>query len=138
MTKPISAITTPPALLFHVTPASKVAAILKEGLLPKIGERSRAAGEMMAAVYLFSSMEAVENACMNWLADAFDEDEQLALLAVNPTDAIAPVPGCEWETVSTAPIPPEALRVLADDLDELDALAYLRSSEQAEPLGMAP
>lgn len=110
---------------YHVTPFRNLKSIRESGLVPKIGARSKRAGEAVPGIYLFPSIQAVEDACQNWLFDEFGEDERLALLRVQiPTDAEVS-PGAGFESVLTAVIPPENLNVLSSDLGNEAGLSHL-------------
>ena len=67
---------------FHVTYKKNLKNILKKGLIPSIGERAEQL-ESTEAIYLFESIDAVEDALMNWLGDELDEDEEIVILEVN-------------------------------------------------------
>ena len=54
-------------MLYHVTEAKNVDSIMRNGLIPMIGERSRQAHETTPYVYLFHSLDDVHDAVMNWL-----------------------------------------------------------------------
>lgn len=54
-------------MYYHVTLTKNVPRIMTEGPTPQIGPRSEWFGESENAIYLFKSMESVENALMNWL-----------------------------------------------------------------------
>lgn len=69
--------------LFHVTLESSLPVILSDGLRPAIGERAQLFGERQPAIYCFDSEKAVEDGLMNWMAEAFEEDETLVILAVD-------------------------------------------------------
>ncbi len=99
---------------YHVTPARNLKRIKAEGLVPKRGPRSRRLGEPGPSIYLFSSLEEVDNALMNWLGEEFGEDTQLAVLQITPPPGVqfTPSRGAEWEVQTNQPIPPEYIRVL--------------------------
>lgn len=71
----------PQVTFYHVTPARNVPSILRNGLTPQIGDRSKQISES-PAVFLFPSMEDAEDAVGGWLGDEFDDREPLALLRV--------------------------------------------------------
>jgi hypothetical protein len=100
-------------LFYHVTPMRNLPRIRREGLLPKIGRRSRDLGEPAAAIYLFASVDDAENAISNWLGEYF-ETTRLALLAVDLPAGI-PVTEVAFERQVFAPIPPSAISVLDTD-----------------------
>lgn len=96
---------------FHVTPARNIDAILASGLIPAIGERSTELGEAAPAIYLFPTIEDAEDAVGNWLGESFDEDEELALFAVDITD-IPYVQEVEWEIIVSEAVSADRMEVL--------------------------
>lgn len=96
---------------YHVTPAANVPAIMRDGLVPRIGDRSAALGEQEAAIYLFPSIEAAEDAIMNWLGDEFEEDEPMTLLRVNLPDHARTHEGADFEKVVLDAIAPENIEI---------------------------
>lgn len=68
---------------YHVSLSSNDDSILSGGLTPSIGERSTDLGEEKNAVYLFPSLEDMENALGNWLGEYFDEDDQLSVFEID-------------------------------------------------------
>lgn len=64
--------------MFHVTPASNLPAILKRGLLPRVGERSRDFGEPQPRVYLFPTLTDCDTALGQWLGEWFCDQEDMA------------------------------------------------------------
>lgn len=67
---------------FHVTPVENLQSIMKNGLQPQIGDRSEQCGEKTKAIYLFHSLEDVDNALYNWLGECFLPDIDLAILQI--------------------------------------------------------
>lgn len=61
---------------YHVTSSKNLPLILKEGLLPLVGERSIDIGEQVPRVYLFPTIDDMETALMNWLGEWYDEYEE--------------------------------------------------------------
>ncbi|PSR32192.1 MAG: hypothetical protein C7B46_15360 [Sulfobacillus benefaciens] len=102
-------------LYYHVTPQSNLGRIFLYGLVPQCGTRSADRGDA-AAVYLFRSAEAMQDALLNWFGDLFDDDTPLNILAVRlpahwPTRE---TPHAPWEVSSLSPIPPRFLQYLGD------------------------
>lgn len=98
-------------MYFHVTPKSNLARILKTGLLPKIGARSKKLKEPNPAIYLFGSKEDAEEAVMNWLGDEFG-DSALVLLSVSlPTDSVTK-DGFEYRVYDA--VDPSKIEVIGD------------------------
>ena len=97
---------------YHVTLAENLNNILQEGLIPLIGERSLEIEEKEALVYLFSSIEDMECAVMQWLGDwykdKYGEDVKLISLKIDlpPTFPIENRE-VEYESVSRDVIPPK-------------------------------
>ena len=90
--------------LFHVTPAFNVDSILKEGLIPQVGERTATIQDGMG-VYLFPNYEDCENALMSWLGEEFDEEIPLVSLKVSLPIDFPLDEEVEWERISRIPIP---------------------------------
>lgn len=104
---------------FHVTPAADLESVMARGLEPRIGPRSRLLGEALPKVYLFTSIDAVDDGLCNWLGDQFDEDETLVLLAVDPPEvALIPTPNAGYEVGAAMTITPDRLCVLSMDVME--------------------
>ena len=100
-------------IYYHVTLTKNVASIMKTGLKPMVGDRAQQI-EGKPAVFLFKTIDDMEDAILNWLGDEFDEDESLTLLKVNlppnfPVNHDKSV-GYEYFTFKT--IPPEYLTKL--------------------------
>lgn len=105
-----------PTAFFHVTPTSNLDSIMKQGLIPRVGERSAKVGEK-PAIHLFHNWDEVEDAMMNWMGDEF-EDEPLSLLKVTvPATAVEEdpfYPGSIY--TSERPISPKQIEVVDTDL----------------------
>lgn len=99
---------------YHITPVENLDAILRDGLQPCIGPRSRDLGETEPAIYMFESREDIE-AGMEWLLDAFDAEETpCALLWVDlPAEKQSPL---DIEISWRAPVPAERISVLSLDI----------------------
>lgn len=69
-----------PGLAFHVTLRDNLQAIQRQGLIPRIGERSAQLGEIVPRVYLFPDREACDNAMANWLGQCFEDVEEGGLV----------------------------------------------------------
>lgn len=102
-------------LFYHVTPLFALDRIFLYGLLPQCEPRSTDCGDD-AAVYLFCSADAMQDALMNWFGDRFDDDTPLAVLAVRlpPHRPLHATPHAPWEVSSRIPIPPRFLEHLGD------------------------
>jgi hypothetical protein len=103
--------TTEDRVFYHVTAKRNLRKIKKNGLVPTIGNRSEQV-ETDEAVFLFTSLEAVEDAMSNWLGDEVDEDEELVLLKVTlPYDFPIGYSPAGYEATVKTTIPPEYITV---------------------------
>jgi hypothetical protein len=101
---------------YHVTLTRNVARIMREGLHPRRGPRSRRLGESHRAVYLFKGREDAADGLVNWLGDELPEDEPVALIMVSlPTGACILATTADYELVVADHIPPENLTVIELD-----------------------
>ena len=99
--------------VYHVTLTRNVAKIMREGLHPRRGPRSRRLGESHKAVYLFKGREDAADGLANWLGNELPEDEPVALILVNlPAGARILDTTAEYELVVADHIPPENLTVV--------------------------
>ena len=64
--------------LYHVTEKKNLKSILENGLIPQIGERSKQLNES-PAIFLFDSVEKLNDALMNWLGDEFEDIDLVSL-----------------------------------------------------------
>jgi hypothetical protein len=105
--------------MYHVTESIHIDALMNEGLIPRIGERSLELGETVARVYLFSSVQTANEALLNWLGEWFEDkaeetghEIELVILEINP-EGLTLHPTFEgqdsWEWYSETPIPPTAI-----------------------------
>ncbi len=103
-------------ILYHVTETKNLENIKNQGLIAQIGQRSLKIKEYKKAVYFFKDIEAVENALENWLGDQFDEDAELALLAVNIPNEIHIFDGAAFEHYTIKDIEAKNIRVLSTNI----------------------
>lgn len=99
---------------YHVTPAVNLTNILRDGLVPAVGERSAELGEMAEGVYLFATIIDLEQGVGGWLGEYF-EDVDLVALEVDVAGLdVAPTFEDEesWEYVCTEVIVPDRIKVL--------------------------
>ena len=95
-------------IYYHVTTRSNYKIIEKEGLLPKMGERSSKI-ESELKIFMFSNKDAMTDAVMNWLGDEFDEEEELVVLKISlPADF--PVQHNGFEATTDKSIPPQYIQ----------------------------
>lgn len=99
---------------FHITRHENLPSIMRKGLIPQTGERSRKIGEDLDGIYLFESKEMAEDALMNWLSDEYDEYESLTMLKVTIPPNSMDVFGIVFDGfsyVAFKAIPPEYISV---------------------------
>lgn len=106
--------------LFHLTNQHLIPQILQEGLRPELGERSSLCEEKKA-IFLFTSMEALEDAVLNWFGDDVDEQIPLGVLRVTIPEFwernILIDPNVGYEAVCKVPIPPEFIQEYYTELE---------------------
>lgn len=74
-------------MAYHVTLASNIPSIMKNGIVPVIGSNSLACGETVARVYAFIDREQLETALMSWVDELFDDiDEGIELAFIEVAD----------------------------------------------------
>ena len=102
--------------VYHVTLTRNIPKILREGLHPRRGPRSRRLGESHKAVYLFKSREAAADGLAYWLGEELPEKEPVALVLINlPAGILTLDTTAGYEIVVAERIPPGSLTVLCLD-----------------------
>jgi len=97
---------------YHVTPKKNIKSIMKYGLIPKIGSRSKKLKEERC-VFLFPSIEVMECALEQWFGECFSEKTTLAALEVAvPDDFPIQDSTVGYEKVSKIPIPPAYIKMI--------------------------
>ena len=94
---------------YHVTPSKNVASIMKTGLEPRIGDRSKIL-ELKKAIYLFGSITDVEDAVSGWLGDQFGKENKLSLLKIDLSNDTS-VKQVAFEYQVFCPIAPDYITV---------------------------
>ena len=102
--------------LFHVTPRINLAAILTEGIVAQIGDRSHACGESLPAVFCFPSRDDCDTALGQWLGEEFEDvpDNGLLILEI-ALDGQQSIATTYYEVVVLDDIPPECITALYDE-----------------------
>lgn len=98
---------------YHVTPKKNVQKILRQWLVPKVGDRSKELWEPTPRIYLFNTQDEAWDGLANWLWDCFDDDVVFALLEVDISWF-----ECTHEAFETqicVPIPPDKIKVICDN-----------------------
>lgn len=100
---------------YHVTLKKNELKILNEGLIPQIGDFSSMAGESVKSIFLFRSIEDLDNALSNWLGEEFDdkygEDCPLVVFKISLPENIW-VDNNEFESTYYDIIDPKYIEVL--------------------------
>ena len=107
------------SVAFHLTPSRQVPKILKDGLLPKLGPRSRKAGEPYPAIFFFPTKDDLIGGYCSWFESCFSEDARIALLAVNIADGIASRSDVAYEFCIREAIATDNIEVLSRDIGGL-------------------
>jgi hypothetical protein len=129
--------------MFHVTPALNIPLILRDGLLPMVGERSAAFGEAEPAVAMYVSPEAAAQCFEEWMSAWFEDDEAIAILAVDIDGRLDVHESLDdpREARSALPFESGRIRVLSSNLHKVNDLAALvrlkLPSAAAEPFLMS-
>lgn len=130
-------------IAFHVTPARNLKKITAGGLDPACAVRVAEMGETESRTYLFTSYETLEGG-MGWYLDRFDEDEEIALIAVDTgglevitfdddPDGVAP-----YEIAIGEKIDPARLTVLLHDIGTATLKEIRAECESAQAHGDSP
>ena len=110
---------------YHITLTRNVGRVLQDGLVPRIGPRSRRLKESRPAIYLFPTIEDAENAFSNWLGDEFSENTRLALLKVTIPHTMEVFSDVPFECHVYDPIPAVCISVQSMDLGGEIGLSHL-------------
>jgi hypothetical protein len=107
---------TRPKAFYHVSLTRDEDQILAQGLIPQIGPRAKELGETEPRVFLFPSMEDLDNALYNWLGEELPEEEGITVYEIMLPNGFPVFPTFEsdeesWEWYTDIVIPPEFLRV---------------------------
>ena len=93
---------------FHCTLETHLPSIFDRGLIPGVGQRSQEAREGKPCLYFFPDLQAVEQALLTWLGDAFEEEEDALVILEVDLDGL-PVhsaPG-SFELTLDVPVSPD-------------------------------
>lgn len=106
---------------YHVTSRENLNSILELGLIAQSGDRSALLSDN--GVYLFTCLDDVENALMNWLGDEFSCDDELIIIEIELPNTWELESEAGYEQVSRINIPAEHIvRFLDESLNEIDTL----------------
>ena len=102
---------------WHVTPVGSVRGILKNGLEPRVGPRSKSVGEDVPQIYVFTSWKELVGAVNGWLGVAYRKGVRMAVLELNvPSDWLG------WsgrrdisENIIKREVPPTMIKVAIPD-----------------------
>lgn len=96
---------------YHFTSKKNLKSILKKGLIPKIGHRSKAVCEPYKAIYLLENIDEAYDLLSNHLYDYFPKNTQFILLEVNINDFVVRKT-CLKELLIFKPISPSNIKVV--------------------------
>lgn len=97
---------------YHFTSKKNLKSILKKGLIPKIGPRSKAVCEPCKAIYLFENIYEAYDMLSNYLYDYFPKNTQFVLLEVDINDFVVRKTGLR-ELLIFNPISPSNIKVVS-------------------------
>lgn len=104
--------------LYHVTPIVNLESILTNGLVPTIGERSSLLNEEKC-IFLFKTIEALDDALMNWLGEAFDDDADLVTLKISLDETKLSSRNCaDYEVKCLSKIEPNFIEFFRNEFEE--------------------
>jgi hypothetical protein len=110
---------------YHITLARNIQHVMADGLIPRVGPRSRKLKEPRPAIYLFPTLEDAETAYSHWLSDEFSETTRLALLKVSIPHTIEVHTDAPFECHVYDPIPAVCLSVQTMDLGNEPGFEHL-------------
>lgn len=100
---------------YHVSLKENLPSIMKHGLIPQVGDRSKEMNEEKG-VFLFPSRDDMNCALEQWLGDWFEDDEVLMSLEITlPDDFPIEDSTVDWEKISRFVIPPKYIQYLQDE-----------------------
>lgn len=102
--------------VYHLTEVRSLPAILRDGLAPRIGPRSKSAQESQARIYTFPDHTSLVDGFTNWLAEEFTRRTCVLALKV-PTRALAQ-DEVAWEATIAATVPPSCITVIVPDTED--------------------
>jgi hypothetical protein len=98
---------------YHVTKSNNIDSIMKNGLMPSVGDRSKKMNER-PSIFLFKSIQDVEDAMMNWLGDEL-EDHPATLLKIKIPQHVQIYPtSAGYESQVFDHIPPDYIQNLGE------------------------
>ena len=115
-------------IMYHVTPTKNLRSIMKNGLRPQIGDRSVKLHGEENGIFLFPTLDDVEDAVSNWLGDEFDEDEDLTLLAIDVSGLPLVDSNAGYEKIAKTAISPDRISVSNELM--LEASGYIPSAKE--------
>lgn len=97
---------------YHVTAKRNLKKILKDGLVPKVGARSKKLRET-PGVYFFTDLVEARDGVSNWLGDEFSDRTTLVCLKITPPKHIEFTldPEICGHAISSERVPPEWISV---------------------------
>lgn len=110
---------------YHVCLSESLSGILAEGLRPRIGSRSQQLDELTPGIFLFPDRDACEDALLNWLGEALEEEGEICILEIDltgiPPECVRSAVGYELQ-VSCTLGPERIVRVLDEQFGLRDVI----------------
>lgn len=103
---------------YHVTTGENIETILRDGLIPKIGERSVMLGETVASVYFFNTYADLIDGLGNWFGELMEDVRTVHILEVN-LEGIARYhdPGIDFELRTDRPVSASRIKYMHSETD---------------------
>lgn len=99
--------------MYHVTNNKNLSSIMKNGLIPCIGDNSFSYAEKDERVWLFPTLDDVKTALTGWLGELCDEGF-FSLLEIDTSNIQIKKDIVDWEVYTTEIIPPNKIKILGD------------------------
>lgn len=102
-------------IFYHVTLKENLDKILKEGLIPQIGDRALECGDTEKKIYLFPTLQHMNEALGSWLGIEFETEEIVSLLIRIPKNFVLEEGEVEYEVYSKEPIPKNCIMFFREE-----------------------
>lgn len=99
---------------YHLTTIKDLKNILINGLIPTIGNRSSLIEETTPAIYLFKTIEDLQDGLLNWFEDYFEDTDELVIICIDINELLT-IKGADYEIVVSEHIKPDRILYLLDE-----------------------
>lgn len=100
--------------MFHVTRKENLYSIMKNGLIPQIGENSEGL-ENEPLVFLFPDEDSMNTALSSWFGALYDDEDELISLKISLPTNWELISDVEYEYASKYLIPPEYIEFFKEE-----------------------